>query len=325
MRGGGATSHATRPTPLPAADLPEAPDARTAPIPAFANPASGRGKEAADAIGQDPRFDLRDAGPTGLDDAIRAEAARGTPRVLVAGGDGTIATACAAACETGTELAVLAAGTLNHFARDHGIPTDFPDALELAATGPVQAVDLGFVNDRPFLNTSSVGAYVGFVRHRDRLERWMGYRMASFAAGLRMMARLRSFDVQVRVEGRASTYRTALVFIGVGERETRFPTFGGRVENGRAGLHVIAVHGKAVARLMAVGIAAAARGLKVVSRTPHLDAFLVDECTIAMPKRLSYLAIDGEIARMVAPFRYRLERGALKVVAPPPDAGGASG
>jgi diacylglycerol kinase family enzyme len=305
--------------------LPPAPDPSPAPIPAFANPASGNGKAAADAIEADARFELRDAGPHGLADAIRAEAKRGTRRVLVAGGDGTIATAAAAACETGIELAVLAAGTLNHFARDHGIPLDVTEALEVAAAGEAREVDLGFVNDRPFLNTSSVGAYVGFVRLRDRLERWMGYRMASFLAGLRMMARLRSFDVQVRVEGQVRSYRTALVFIGVGERETRFPTFGGRVENGRPGLHVIAIHGRAVTRLTALGVAAAARGLKVVSRTPHLDAFLVDECTIVMPKRLSYLAIDGETTRMPAPFRYRLERGAMKLVAPAPDAEDASG
>lgn len=299
--------------------MPDTPAPRTAPIPAFANPGSGNGKAAADAITADARFELRDAGPDGLADAIRDEAKRGTRRVLVAGGDGTIATAAAAACETGIELAVLAAGTLNHFARDHGIPLDLAEALELAATGDAAGVDLGFVNDRPFLNTSSVGAYVGFVRLRDRLERWMGYRMASFAAGMRMMARLRTFQVELRVDGEARTYRTALVFIGVGERETRFPTFGGRVENGRPGLHVIAIHGRAVTRLTALGIAAAARGLKVVSRKPHLDAFLVDECAIVMPKRLSYLAVDGETLRMEAPFRYRLARGALKVVKPADD------
>ena len=299
-------------------------ESSTAPIPAFANPHSGRGTAAAEAIAADTRFALQDVGAEGLEAAIRAAVEGGARRILVAGGDGTVASAAGAVCDTGVELAILAAGTLNHFARDHGIPLDLPEALELAATGPVQPVDIGFVNGLPFLNTSSVGAYVGFVRQRDRLERWMGYRMASFLSGLRMLARLRSFDVQLRVEGKATTYRTALVFIGVGERETRFPTFGGRKDGGRAGLHVIAVHGKAVARLTALGIAAAARGLKVVSRTPHLDAFLVDECTIAMPKRLSYLAVDGETLRMEAPFRYHLARGALKVVAPPRDRGDAS-
>jgi diacylglycerol kinase family enzyme len=62
-----------------------------------------------------------------------------------------------------------------------------------------------------------------------------------------------------------------------------------------------------------------------VRRKPELDAFLVEECTIVMPKRLSYLAVDGEILRLPAPFRYRLAPGALKVVAPPPNAGRASG
>jgi diacylglycerol kinase family enzyme len=304
--------------------LPERTEPSTAPIPAFANPASGRGREAGEAIAADARFELRDAGADGLDAAVRAAVEEGAPRILVAGGDGTIATAAAAASETGVELALVPAGTLNHFARDLGIPLDLGKALDLAAGGEARGVDIGFVNDRPFLNTSSVGAYVGFVRTRERLERWMGYRLASFFSGVRVMTRLRSFHVRLRVEGEEKSYRTAMVFIGVGERETRIPTFGGRVQDGQAGLHVIAVRGKAVARLTALGVEAAARGLEVVTRKPELDAFLVDECTIVMPKRLSYLALDGEILRLPAPFRYRLAPGALRVVAPRADAERAS-
>jgi diacylglycerol kinase family enzyme len=295
------------------------------PIPAFANPASGRGAQAVEAIEGDARFVLRDAGPGELAGAIRREHERGARRVLVSGGDGTIATAAAAACETGIELAVLPGGTLNHFARDHGIPTEMAEALELAATGVARPVDLGFVNDRPFLNTSSVGAYVGFVRRRDRLERWMGYRMASFLSGMRMLLRLHNFHVRLKVEGEVRSYRTAMVFIGVDERETRFPTFGGRVEGGKPGLHVIVVEGKALARLTALGLDAAARGIDAVSQRENLDAFLVDECTIEMPKRLAYLAIDGETLRIPAPFRYRLEAGAMHVVLPAPNDGDASG
>jgi diacylglycerol kinase family enzyme len=158
---------------------------------------------------------------------------------------------------------------------------------------------------------------VGFVRHRDQLERWMGYRTASAISALRMMVRLRSFTVELRLEGQVRTYRTALVFLGVGERETRFPNLGGRVPHGRRGLHVIAVQGKAVARLTALGIAAAARGIKQVSREADVDSFLVDECSIVLRKRRGYLAVDGEVLRMETPFRYRLARNALHVVAPP--------
>ncbi len=153
----------------------------------------------------------------------------------------------------------------------------------------------------------------------------MGYRLASVLSGLRMVMRLHSFDVQIKVEGNVCGYRTALVFIGVGERETRFPTFGGRVENGRPGLHVIVVEGKAVARLTALGLAAAARGIAAVSHRPQVDAFMADECTIVMPKRLAYLAVDGETLRIMAPFRYRIERGAMRVVLPAEEETRASG
>ena len=262
---------------------------------------------------------LRDVGDGKLEDAIRAEVERGARRVLVAGGDGTVAAAATVLCDSNVELAVLAAGTLNHFARDHGVPLDFGEALQLAATGTARPADLGFVNGRAFLNTSSVGAYVGFVRRRDRLERWLGYRSASFVSGLRMLALLRSFEVELRVEGQARRYRTAMVFIGVGERETRFPNLGGRVESGRRGLHVIAVHGKARARLTALALAAATRGLRTVARRTEVDAFLVDECAIVMPRRVPYLAIDGEILRMPQPLKYRVARDALRVVVPEPD------
>ena len=57
----------------------------------------------------------------------------GAKRLLVAGGDGTIATAAATLVDTPAELAVLPGGTLNHFARDLGISTVAAEAVELAS------------------------------------------------------------------------------------------------------------------------------------------------------------------------------------------------
>jgi hypothetical protein len=39
-----------------------------------------------------------------------------------------------------------------------------------------------------------------------------------------------------------------------------------------------------------------------------------------MPRALGYVAIDGELVRMRAPLHYRIARGVLTVVAPPPGA-----
>ena len=273
-------------------------------------------------IRADRRFELCEVEPGEMSAALRKAVEGGAKRVVVAGGDGSIAAAASELLEGDAELAVIPAGTLNHFARDLGIPLECAEALEVAADGATRAADLGVVNGRVFLNTSSVGAYVGYVRRRERLERWLPYRLASFVAGLWSFLRVRTFDVELEVDGQVRHYRTPLVFIGVDERELQFPELGSRKEDGRRGLHVIAMRGKARVRLLLLAFAAAARGLHVVSRTPHVDSFLVDSCSIHMPRRVGYVATDGEIQRMETPLRYRLARGALKVVVPGEAEGG---
>ena len=73
------------------------------------------------------------------------------------------------------EFAVLAAGTLNHFASDYGLPLDPGEALEVAASASSEPIDVGMVNGRVMVNTASVGAYFDFVRHRESRERYLGY------------------------------------------------------------------------------------------------------------------------------------------------------
>ena len=64
-----------------------------------------------------------------------------------------------------------------------------------------------------------------------------------------------------------------------------------------------------------------ARGTRALSRTPHLDSFLVDRCTIE--QKHSTVAVDGEVVKMDSPLTYELGRGALKLVVPEPGDDGA--
>ena len=180
----------------------------------------------------------------------------------------------------------------------------------------VQRVDIGFVNDKLFLNTSSVGAYVTFVHRRDRLESRFGYHLRSLVAALCILARLRSYRIELQIEGQTRRYRTPLVFIGVDERELRLPSFGSRTEKGRSGLHAIVVRGKTRARVMAIALAATVRGIQVVSRTPHLDSFMVNHCKIELSRPWTYVGLDGETIPLRTPLRYRIVRRALTIVAP---------
>ena len=283
-------------------------------IPAFINPRAGNAgaaREALEAVGD---FDIVDVPPATLAEQVESAIRGGARRILVAGGDGSIGSAAGAIAGTGIELAILPCGTLNHLARDLSLPLDLNEAAQIAKTGHSMPVDAAVVNDRLFLNTSSVGAYTTFVRARERLERRLGYHIASLVAGVQLVVRMPTFRVTVDVERQTREYITRLVFIGVGERELRLPTLGARVAGGKPGLHVMVVRRRSGARAVALGLAAAARGVEAVSRTPALDAFLVDSCRIERHSRS--ISIDGEIVHVPAPLRYRYVPGHLRVVVP---------
>ena len=140
------------------------------------NAGSGRGG-AADAARRIERV-LAEAGrPTRMTLArhgrdIRPAAERavkeGTAGLVAAGGDGTVNTLAGVAVDAGVPLGVLPQGTLNHFAKDLGIPTDLDDALEVVLAGHTRRVDVGEVSGRIFVNNSSLGVYPRIVRLRER-------------------------------------------------------------------------------------------------------------------------------------------------------------
>lgn len=281
-------------------------------IPAFINPSAGNAEEACEALRSAGAFDIREVDPSQLAAAVREAIDRGATRVMVAGGDGTLGTAAGVLAGTGVEMAILPCGTLNHLARDLALPDNLADAARVGAGARTTTVDGATANRQLFLNTSSVGSYVTFVRARDRLEHRLGYHLASLVAGARLLLRLPLFRVTLDVEGVTRQYLTPLVFIGVGERELKLPTLGKRIENGRPGLHVMVVRRRSGGRTIALGLAAAARGVHAVAKTPALDAFLVDHCTIE--PRTSTVALDGELVKAAPPLEYRHLPGCLKVV-----------
>jgi diacylglycerol kinase family enzyme len=285
-------------------------------IPAYVNAGSGTAKAAIEALEGNPAFNTRILEPERHAVALRQALQAGAPKVVVAGGDGTIAAAAAVLAGTSTALAVLPAGTLNHFARDHGIPTDPREALQVAEHGRVIPVDVGYLNEQLFLSTSSVGVYVRFVETRDRLTRHLGYRLASLAAGLRILRTLRNVRVTLETAGETRVYRAPLVFVGVGERSLTPPGLGRLAGQPGGTLHVVIARGRRQARRFARAYAHLSRGLVLESRPFGLDSALVERLRLDLPKKAVKVAMDGEIRRQRTPLEYRLGRGALNLVVP---------
>ena len=137
------------------------------------NPSSGGG---ATEIGElervFPTCRVESCPPDQLADRVRAEREAGAAFVGVAGGDGTLRTAAEVLVGGETALLAVPAGTRNHFAKDFGITT-LEDAGEAVRTGTAHPIDVGRVNERSFLNNSSLGAYPRMVERREAHEdRW---------------------------------------------------------------------------------------------------------------------------------------------------------
>src|SRR6266566_1698281 len=224
----------------------------------------------------------------------------------------------------GNAEAAREALTMAGFDLDVVQPRDLEQRLKQAIDGGTKRIlvaggDTGYVNDCVFLNTSSIGAYVTFVRDRERLEKHVGYRIASFFALIQTWSRLRTFTVTLEVEGVKKSYRSSMVFIGVGERELKLPTLGNRVKNGKRGLHVMIVRGSKRARLFTVALAGIAKGTKEAEKLPEFDDFLVDSCRIDLTRSHALIGLDGELKEMRTPLDYRIERDALRLVVAAPE------
>jgi diacylglycerol kinase family enzyme len=291
-------------------------------VKAFLNSRSGNAEAAREALAK-AGFELEAVEPSEIGNRIKQAIDQGAKRVLVAGGDGTIATAAGLVAKKDVELAILPGGTLNHFAKDHGVPTDLGKAALVAGGNRIDSADIGYVNDAVFLNTNSLGAYVTFVRERERFEKRFGYTIASLIAVVRMLSEMRTFSVTLEAKGEKKTYRASLVFIGVGERELKMPILGNRVKNGKRGLHVMIVQGRRPARLFALALAGITKGTQKAEELPEFDDFIVESCRIDLTRPAVTLGLDGELKRFQTPLDYRIERDALRlVVAPPGEEGG---
>lgn len=291
------------------------------PIPAFVNPRAGGAAAALEAIRADERFALREISPAELKGALEHDLKAKPTAIVVAGGDGTISTAASVVMGTSTALCVVRAGTLNHFARHIGVPADPRTALELAFTGENSLVDVGLVNDRSFLNTCVIGAYVHFVNRRDRFKPRLGYVASSVIAGFQTIADFRNQCLKVTFEETGRPYTSAVLFVGVGERDFRIPVMGEPKVTGQRGLHVVVADPMSRAQLTVMMVRAAVRGIRPWPSDDYVKNFIVDDFRVEMPRSNERIALDGEIVDISKQLSFRRMASALAVRVPAYDDG----
>jgi len=245
----------------------------------------------------------------------RAIAERGDELLVVGGGDGTISAAASALAGTETTLGILPLGTLNHFARDLGVPTKLEEAAKLIAERPERHVDVAEMNDRIFINNSAIGLYPLMVLDRDLQRKRLGRskRLAMIVASLRTLARFGHQRLTLTVNDEKARIDTPLLFVGNNDYRIDIGAPGQResVEDGRLSVFVM----RKKTRLGF--IAASVRAL--FNRTRQDDMVKLEDVQrlrVSSRKRMLAVSLDGEVVRAELPFDYKIRRKALRVIAP---------
>src|SRR6185436_18426582 len=250
-----------------------------------------------------------DVRPTESDDIFDAlaEAARapGLDAVVAGGGDGTLSCAAGHLAGTGGPLGILPLGTLNHLARDAGIPAALDEAAAIIAAGHVRAIDVAEVNGRTFVNNSSVGLYPEMVRLREAEQERLGRskRMAMLSASLATLGHFRRHRLRISAEGLEAPIRTPLLFVGNNRYEVNLFALGQREALDEGELCLYAIRARSRVGLLWAGI----RG--IFGRLDQQRDFVtlyVPELEVASDRAQLTISADGETVRMETPLRYRI-------------------
>jgi len=261
--------------------------------------------------------------------AAARRAREGGARLVVAGGgDGSVNAVASQLVNVdsdsddvpghGIRFGVLPMGTLNHFAKDLGIPLELDAAIANLVSGVPVRVDVGQVNERIFLNNSSLGLYPDIVRDREKQQRRLGRGKwpAAVWASLAALRRYPFLSMRLDVEGRHLARRTPFVFIGNNAYTMQGLAIGARerLDGGTLSLYV-AQHPTRFGLLrFALDALRGRLGDERDFDVLHAAGFEIDTHRTRLR-----VATDGEVTVMAPPLRYRSRPGALEVLVPATD------
>lgn len=269
--------------------------------------------EAFRAAGVDARISMAQTGAEVI--TLAQQAATSDAHVVVAaGGDGTISSVAAAIIDSNKSLGVLPFGTMNHFAKDLGIPLDLAGAVATIAAGHETEIDVGEVNGHVFINNSSLGLYPIIVHKRQKQQRlgwgkWPAYIWAAFG----VLRRYPFLNVRVAVDSEELNSHTPFVFIGNNKYEMEKLNIGSRAHLDKGELSLYMTNRTGRLGLVRLALRALLRGL-------HQEKDFVALCTkeiwIETRHKHVRVALDGEVTRIIPPLKYSAHPRALRVLTP---------
>ena len=248
--------------------------------------------------------------PDGIPERIRRHEGR-VDLIIVGGGDGTVSAALPGLLEAGVPLGLLPLGTANNLARTLGIPTRLDKAADLIAAGRTRRIDVGRVNDRPFLTVASLGLSVRITEELTARTKKRWGPLAYAVTALRSLRDPGDLHAEIECDGTVLRERAVQIVVGNG----RYYGSGlavaedASIDDGRLDLYVIRPQPRWRMLLLAPALRAGRQGKRrdVVAHVARQVRI-----TTRSPEEID---VDGEIGT-ATPALFTVMEGALEVFAP---------
>ena len=233
---------------------------------------------------------------------------------IAAGGDGTVNSVLQALVNSDATLAVIPAGTYNHFARDLGIPLDWPSALDVALKGEVRQIDVARANDHFFVNNLSIGLYPKFVAGREERGREYPRWKARLYAAYMTLRTYPHVSFTVETEHHSEAIRTHVFIVSnnsydlsrIGIEAPR-----SRMTEGRLTVYWLP-HLRRVALMRFAAHYLAGR----VTTTPGFRMFRTARMKVQSRHKTLRVGIDGEVHTLAIPLTITIVPQSLLVKVP---------
>ena len=133
--------------------------------------------------------------------------------IIVSGGDGTINAAAEAVTSSGIPLAIIPRGTANAIATALDIPSNIPDACDIAVSGAIRTIDTASCNGHPMVLLAGIGLEAAVVEQASRGSKDRFGALAYIMSGIQKLSELDSFEATIETDDKIISVSASAVTV----------------------------------------------------------------------------------------------------------------
>lgn len=234
----------------------------------------------------------------------------GLKTFVAAGGDGTVNALVSEVYNQKVTIGIIPTGTLNHFAKDLGLPQDIEQAVSVIAGGKARLQDIGIVNGQIFINNSSIGIYARVARTKKRTKMWLLRFAIGIASAFWFIFRPPSYNVNLDIDGKRVSRRTPIVFVGNNKYDLSNLGLSNRhsINKGTLCVYIIKTHNPLLLILVSLGI------LLGRVNSAYFEQHDATELVITTSRRRLLVSYDGEVKKTITPLNYSILPSTIKII-----------